>query len=155
MPPLLNMIARVGNDLCPLGLRNEWLSPCAASTLPSVGLEICASCATRGTCIRTHLLPTACREVAITSFGDHPNASITHSIAGCVPFFILIQSGERGLPDTADSGERKDPAALRRGQVREKAAHRQRPFSQSWDLKDFQRSRGEVGQGIGTFFDNW
>jgi hypothetical protein len=95
MPPLLNMIARVGNDLCPLGLRNEWLSPCAASTLPSVGLEICASCATRGTCIRTHLLPTACREVAITSFGDHLNASITRSIAGCVPFFILIQSGER------------------------------------------------------------
>ena len=68
MPPLLNMIARVGKDLCPLGLRNEWLSPCAASPLPIAGLEICASCATRGTCIRTHLLPTACRKVAITSF---------------------------------------------------------------------------------------
>ena len=24
MPPLLNMIARVGNDLYPLGLRNKW-----------------------------------------------------------------------------------------------------------------------------------
>ena len=95
MPPLLNMIARVGNDLCPLGLRNEWLSPCAASPLPIAGLEICASCATRGTCIRTHLLPTACGEVAITSFGDHPNASITRCIAGCLRFFTLIQSGER------------------------------------------------------------
>src|SRR5260370_26904134 len=71
------MIARVGNDPCPLRLRNEWLSPCAASTLPSVGLEICASCATRGTCIRTHLFPTPCREAAITGFGDHANASIT------------------------------------------------------------------------------
>src|SRR5258706_8582817 len=71
------MIARVGNDPCPLRLQNEWLSPCAASTLPSVGLEICASCATRGTCIRTHLFPTPCREAAITGFGDHPNASIT------------------------------------------------------------------------------
>jgi hypothetical protein len=89
------MIAQAGNDLCPLGLRNEWLSPCAASTRPSVGLEICASCATRGTCIRTHLLPTACREAAITSFGDHPNASITRCIAGCLRFFTLIQAGER------------------------------------------------------------
>jgi hypothetical protein len=76
------MIARVGNDPCPLRLRNEWLSPCAASMLLSVGLEICASCATRGTCIRTHLFPTPCREVAITGFGDHPNASITRCIAG-------------------------------------------------------------------------
>src|SRR5258707_12298776 len=84
------MIARVGNDPCPLRLRNEWLSPCAASTLPRFGLEICASCATRGTCIRPHLLPTACREVAITSFGDHPNASITRCIAGCLRFFTLI-----------------------------------------------------------------
>src|SRR6266478_6789883 len=80
------MIARVGNDPCPLRLRNEWLSPCAASTLPSVGLEICASCATRGTCIRTHLFPTPCREAAITTFDDHPNASITCCIAGCFRF---------------------------------------------------------------------
>src|ERR1700731_5353604 len=76
------MIARVGNDPCPLRLPNEWLSPCAASTLPSVGLEICASCATRGTCIRTHLFPTPYREAAIRGFGDHPNASITRCIAG-------------------------------------------------------------------------
>jgi hypothetical protein len=89
------MIARVGNDPCPLRLPNEWLSPCAASTLPSVGLEICASCATRGTCIRTHLFPTPCREAAITGFGDHPNASITRCIAGCFRFFILTQSGDR------------------------------------------------------------
>ena len=79
---MLNIIARVGSDLCPLRLPNEWLYPCAASTLPSVGLEICASCATRGTCIRTHLFPTPCREAAITGFGDHPNASITRCIAG-------------------------------------------------------------------------
>src|SRR6266849_1740902 len=89
------MIARVGNDPCPLRLRNEWLSPCAASTLPSVGLEICASCATRGTCIRTHLFPTPCREAAIRGFGDHPNASITRCIAGCFRFFPLTQSGDR------------------------------------------------------------
>src|ERR1700738_2195985 len=87
------MMARVGNDPCPLRLRNEWLSPCAASTLPSFGLEICASCATRGTCIRTHLFP--CREAAITGFGDHPNASITRCIAGCFRFFTLTQSGDR------------------------------------------------------------
>jgi hypothetical protein len=67
----LKMIARVGNDPCPQRLRNEWLSPCAASTLPSFGLGICASCATRGTCIRTHLFPTTCREAAITGFGYH------------------------------------------------------------------------------------
>ena len=97
---MLNMIARVGNDPCPPRLRNEWLSPCAASTLPSVGLEICASCATRGTCIRTHLLPTACREAAITNFGDDPNASITRRIAGCLRFFTLIRSGERPVRST-------------------------------------------------------
>jgi hypothetical protein len=94
MPPLLNMIARVGNDLCPLGLRHKWLSPYAASTLPSVGLEICASCATRGTCIRTHLFTTPCREAAITTFGDHPNASITRCIAGDARFLTLIQFGD-------------------------------------------------------------
>jgi hypothetical protein len=69
------MIARVGNDLCPRHLRNEWLSPSAASMLPSAGLEICVSCATRGTCIRTHSVRTLRREAAITTFGDHPNAT--------------------------------------------------------------------------------
>jgi hypothetical protein len=83
-----------GQRPVPRQLRNEWLSPCAASTL-SVGLEICASCATRGTCIRSHLLPTACREVAITSFSDHTNASITRCIAGSLRFFTLIQFGDR------------------------------------------------------------
>src|SRR5258708_17627993 len=89
------MIARVGNDPCPLRLQNEWLSPCAASTLPSVGLEICASCATRGTCIRTHLFPTPCREAAITGFGDHPNASITRCIARAFGFSPRANRGDR------------------------------------------------------------
>jgi len=113
---LLNMIARVGNDPCPLRLRNEWLSPCAASTLPSFGLEICASCATRGTCIRTHLFPT---EAAIRGFGDHPNASITRCIAGCLRFFTLIQSRAAGSSESArrdqsgDISPRSNPAAER------------------------------------------
>jgi hypothetical protein len=90
MLPLLNMIAQVGNDLCPLRLRNKWLSRCAALTLPSVGLEICASCATRGTCIRTHLFRIPCREAAFTGFDDHPNASITRCIACDARFLTLI-----------------------------------------------------------------
>src|ERR1700687_6234319 len=112
------MIARVGNNPCPLRLRNEWLSPCAASTLPSVGLEICASCATRGTCIRTHLFPTPCREAAITSFGDHPNAWRwpTLTLSGLIrisqwPNLEVIHlkgytfwETERGVPRELDGG---------------------------------------------------
>src|SRR5215471_9288738 len=69
------MIARVGNDLCPRRWRNEWLSPCAVSQLPSVGPETCVSCATRATCIRIHLVRTLRREAVITIFGDHPIGS--------------------------------------------------------------------------------
>ena len=113
------MIVQVGNDLSPRQLRNGWLFPCAASTLPSVGLEICASCATRGTCIRTHLFPTPYREAAITGFGDHPNASITRCIAGCLRFFTLIQSRAAGSSESArrdqsgDISPRSNPAAER------------------------------------------
>jgi hypothetical protein len=32
-----------GSDLCSRQLRHEWLSHCAASMLPSVGLGICVS----------------------------------------------------------------------------------------------------------------
>jgi len=61
-----------GQRPVPPAVAEQMALPCAASTLPSVGLEICASCATRGTCIRTLLVPIPCRKNAITGFGDHP-----------------------------------------------------------------------------------
>jgi len=65
----------------PCGCGTNGSPPMRLRRYQALGLEICASCATRGTCIRTHLFPTPCREAAITGFGDHPNASITRCIA--------------------------------------------------------------------------
>ena len=122
---MLKKIARVGNAPCPLRLRNDWLSPCVASTLPSFGLEICASCATRGTCIRTHLFPT---EAAIRGFGDHPNASITRCIAcafGSSPRpNRVIDRRDMGDQYTANAAARISPKVIFFGRIAHDCAAR-------------------------------
>jgi hypothetical protein len=138
------MLARVGNDPCPLRLRNEWLSPCAASTLPRFGLEICASCATRGTCIRTHLLP--CREAAITGFGDHPNASITRCIAGCLRFFTLTQS----VIDRRDMGDQHTANAAACHSSRAATGSGHRTGASNLSLPSGEQVRAGLGGGTKT-----